>query len=132
MLFNMIIHIKPYQNMYISQIFKYYLLKLEKARTSIQVLHGCHWLTTSQIRDDRQPIGPSVALSQIQAQMASTTLKHDLDMVSQCLGLLYKANVDPAALAEVVVHAREACIRLKCSMHLEWVGFNRVHSSPPQ
>jgi hypothetical protein len=84
---------------------------------------------TSQIGDGWQLIGPLVAPGQIQAWVASATLQCNLDMASQHLDFLYKANADPTALSEAVVHAREACIRLEHSMHFKQAGFSGVH--PP-
>jgi hypothetical protein len=76
-------------------------------------------LTPSQIRDSCQPIELSVALGQTQGQGVSATLQRDLDMMCQCLGLLYKANVDPTAILEAVAQAREACMKLECNKCLD-------------
>jgi hypothetical protein len=57
---------------------------------------------TPLTREARHLIGSSVVPDQALAHMSSATLKHDMEMATQCLGLLYKANVDPLAIVEAV------------------------------
>jgi hypothetical protein len=80
----------------------------------------------SQIRDGFRQIKPSAMPGQTQEGALSKVLQHDLDMPCQCLGLLYEANTDPAAISEAVAQAREARMILECHKCLDQVGFNGV------
>jgi hypothetical protein len=72
----------------------------------------------SPIGDGSRQIEPSAAPGQTQEGALSKALQCDLDVVCQCLGLLYKANTDPTAISEAVAQAREARMILECHKHL--------------
>jgi hypothetical protein len=103
--------------------------RLELVMVLPMVSEDEHWML-SQIGDGSRQIKPSATPGQTQEGVLSKALQCNLDITCQCLGLLYEANADPAAISEVVAQAREACMILEHHKCLDQAGFNGVQ--PPQ